>query len=73
MNIQELLYSPKGAKPPFLMDDFGFGIIFCKFVSFTVPNPLQQGQAPLGELNEKLLGSGFGYEIPEEGHIRFRL
>ena len=73
MKIHELLYSPKGAKPPFLIDDFGFGMIFCKLISFTVPNPLQHGQAPFGELNEKLFGSGFGYEIPDDGHIKLRL
>ena len=55
------------------MDDFGLGMIFCKLISFTVPNPLQHGHAPFGELNEKLLGSGFGYEIPEDGHIKLRL
>ena len=73
MKIQELLYSPKGAKPPFLTDNFGFGMIFFRLISFTIPNPLHVGQAPFGELNEKLLGSGFGYEIPEDGHIKFRL
>ena len=33
------------------------------------PSPLQLSQAPLGELNEKIFGSGFGREIPLLGHI----
>ncbi len=41
LNIQLLLYSPKGAKPPLFMDNFGFGIIFLMLISFTVPRPLQ--------------------------------
>ena len=59
LKIQDDLYSPKGAKPPLLIDSFGFGIILFKLISLTVPNPLQCSQAPLGELNEKILGSGF--------------
>ena len=59
LKIQELLYSPSGAKPPFLIDNFGFGIIFFRLISCTVPNPLQTSQAPLGELNENKFGSGF--------------
>ena len=59
MKIQVDLYSPKGAKPPLLIEIFGFGIIFLMLISFTVPNPLQCSQAPFGELNEKILGSGF--------------
>ena len=55
------------------MDKEGLGIIFCKLISLTTPNPLHSGQAPFGELNEKLLGSGFGYEIPLVGHIKLRL
>ena len=60
LKIQELLYSPNGAKPPFFIDNIGLGIIFCRLISLTIPNPLQQGQAPFGELKEKLLGSGLG-------------
>ena len=39
----------------------------------TVPIPLQESQAPLGELNEKLLGSGFWYDNPVASHIKFLL
>src|SRR5690606_1306232 len=60
LKIQEFLYSPSGANPPFFIESFGFGITFLRLISFTTPNPLQCGQAPLGELNEKLFGSGFG-------------
>ena len=31
---------------------------FNDYVTNTSPNPLQQGQAPCGELNEKLWGAG---------------
>ncbi len=41
LKIQDDLYSPKGAKPPFFIDNFGFGIIFLILISFTVPKPLQ--------------------------------
>ncbi len=60
LKIQEALYSPRGIKPPLLIEIFGFGIILDKLISFITPSPLQLGQAPFGELNEKLLGSGFG-------------
>ena len=73
LKIQEDLYSPKGAKPPALIDNLGFGIIFLTLISFTVPKPLQWLQAPFGELNENKLGSGFWYEIPVVGHIKFLL
>ena len=59
LKIHELLYSPSGAKPPFLIDSFGFGIIFFKLISFTVPKPLQCSHAPFGELKENKFGSGF--------------
>ena len=59
LKIQELLYSPNGAKPPFLIESLGFGIIFFRLISLIVPNPLQCSQAPFGELKENKLGSGF--------------
>ena len=34
---------------------------------------MQSGHIPFGELKEKELGSGFGYDIPEVGHIKLRL
>src|SRR5690606_9350086 len=73
LKTHELLYSPSGAKPPALIESFGFGIIFLRLIWLIVPNPLHAGQAPFGELNEKLFGSGFGYEIPDVGHIKSRL
>ena len=73
LKIQVLFCSPKGAKPPFFIEVFGLGMILLRLISFTTPSPLQFGQAPFGELNEKLLGSGLGYEIPEVGHIKLRL
>src|SRR5690606_493774 len=36
----------------------------------TTPSPLQCGQAPYGELNEKVLGDGSSYEIPFSVSIR---
>ena len=39
-------YSLFDAKPPFLMDNFGFGIIFSMLASEISPKPLQVGQAP---------------------------
>ena len=60
LKIQVFFCSPMGTIPPFLIDRVLSGMIFFRLISFTVPNPLQTGQAPLGELNEKLLGSGIG-------------
>ena len=48
-------------------------ISFFKSTSFNTPIPLHFLQAPLGELNEKLFGSGNSYEIPDSSHIRFKL
>ncbi|MNS43195.1 hypothetical protein D3C72_755910 [compost metagenome] len=59
LKIHEDLYSPSGAKPPAFIDNLGFGIIFLTLISCTVPNPLQCGQAPFGELKENKFGSGF--------------
>ena len=59
LKIQDDLYSPKGAKPPCLIDNFGFGTIFLGLISFIIPKPLQAEQAPFGELKENKLGSGF--------------
>ena len=36
------------------------GITLLKFISLVIPSPLHLEQAPLGELNEKVLGSGLG-------------
>ena len=42
----------------FDIDKFLSGINLSIFTFFTLPIPLQLLQAPFGELNEKLLGSG---------------
>ena len=42
------------------MDLEASGIILLSFTSYNSAIPLQLGQAPLGELKEKLLGSGLG-------------
>jgi hypothetical protein len=47
------LYSPKGAKPPAFIDNFGFGIIFFGLISFTVPN--RYNDHAFGELKENKL------------------
>src|SRR5690606_32223370 len=59
LKIHVDLYSPKGTKPPALIESFGLGMIFFKLISFTVPSPLQCSHAPLGALNENRFGSGF--------------
>ena len=62
-----------GAIPPLFILKFLFGIILSKSTDLYEPKPLHFGQEPLGELNEKELGSGFLYAIPEVGHIKFLL
>ncbi|MNV22025.1 hypothetical protein D3C71_1129820 [compost metagenome] len=54
------LYSPIGAKPPFLILNFGFGMTLSRSISEISPKPTQVGQAPYGELNENKFGSGSG-------------
>ena len=49
---------PKGTMPPSAMHCRRLGMTFSKSISLMVPSPLQRGQAPCGELNEKLLGAG---------------
>ena len=49
------------------------GISLLRSTDLKTPNPLHLGHDPLGELNEKELGSGFLYAIPVVGHIRFLL
>src|SRR5690606_11363604 len=73
LKTQLFFCGPCGAKAPCLMESFGFGTNFFKFTSYNFPRPLHFGHIPFGELNEKLFGSGFGYEIPEVGHINERL
>ena len=46
------------------------GTTFFISISLTRPKPLHLGQAPSGELNEKILGAGSPYESPETGSMR---
>ncbi len=73
LKTQFFFWGPCGANAPFLIDKLSSGTILLRFTSYKVPNPLQFGHIPLGELKEKLFGSGFGYEIPVVGHIKERL
>ena len=59
--------------PPFWMVNFGSGKTSRIESRDTTPNPLHLGHMPLGELNEKLFGSGASNEIPDSGHIRLAL
>ena len=51
------------------MLSFWSGMTFVRSISFTVPSPLHFGQAPSGELNEKMLGAASPYEMPDTGSI----
>src|SRR5574344_932715 len=67
------LYLPTGKRPPLYMFSFWSGAILSISTSLSTPMPLHRGQAPCGELNEKVCGAGSLYEIPLVGHISFRL
>ena len=73
LNVQFPFFVPSGAIPPWEIDKLGSGINFFKFTLCFTPSPLHDGHIPLGELKEKLFGSGLGYDIPELGHIKFLL
>ena len=47
-----------GAIPPFATLSLGLGKTLLLSIMLISPNPRQQGQYPLGELNEKLCGAG---------------
>ena len=66
-------FFPIGNIPPLLIDNESSGINFFRFISCSVPSPLHVSHIPFGELKEKVLGSGLGYEIPVSGHIKFLL
>jgi hypothetical protein len=40
-------------------------------ISICEPSPVQCGQAPCGELNEKMRGSSSGIEVPQLRHENF--
>ena len=60
LNPQEVFLFPSGFIPPLFMDISGSGIIFFGLTTCSIPNPLHRAHIPLGELNEKEFGSGFG-------------
>ena len=60
LKIQVFFCSPMATIPPFLIDSDGSGIILARLISCTSPKPLQCGHIPLGELKERVLGSGIG-------------
>ena len=60
LKIQLFRKLPKGTIPPSLIDFCLSGITFSKSTILLIPKPLQNEQAPYGELNEKRFGSGSG-------------
>ncbi len=58
LKIQMSRYSPRGKIAPRLMLFDLSGITDSSVISSICPRPLHSGQAPYGELNEKLFGAG---------------
>ena len=52
---------------PLAQRELRSGIIFSRSKTASSPRPLQCGQAPFGELNEKVCGAGSSNAIPVEG------
>ena len=46
VNVQLLLTSPRGARPPLFMLNFGFGIKSSLKITEEVPRPVHDKQAP---------------------------
>ena len=63
---------PSGSTAPSRSESFMSGMIFPTSNTASSPKPLQWGQAPCGELNEKVCGAGSSKATPVEGHIRWR-
>ena len=61
---------PRGTMPPSAMDLLLSGMMVSMFMSTICPSPLQWGQYPSGELNEKEWGAGSCRERPESGSTR---
>ena len=57
--IHELLLLAIGTIPPFCILRESLVMIFLRSILETIPRPLQDWQAPFGELKEKLLGSAW--------------
>ena len=67
-----LRYLPSGSTAPSRSERRASGMIFPTSKTASSPSPLQCGQAPFGELNEKVCGAGSSKATPVEGHIRWR-
>ena len=63
------LYFPNGTIAPLWMSSLSSGITFFRSISSITPKPLHCGQAPSGELKEKMFGAGSLYAIPVTGSI----
>src|SRR3989339_576999 len=57
----------QGLMAPSSIDKFGSGITSAGSISNFVPSPSHSGQAPKGELNEKVRGSISGILMPQSG------
>ena len=68
--VSESLYFPIGNIPPAFMDFDVSGIILSISILVMNPRPLHLGQAPCGELKEKVKGAGSGRESPVSASIR---
>src|ERR687885_771214 len=55
------------------MESVGSGTSRSGSISCWAPSPVQRGQAPCGELKEKIRGSSSGSETPCSGHAKFSL
>ena len=65
------LLDAHGAMAPSLMDRSWSGTTSSGSTSSRVPSPSQVGQAPYGELNEKLRGASSSNESPQYVHASF--
>ena len=69
-NFLVSLTFPNGTIPPSAMDMLLSGTIVSMFTSTIIPNPLQCGQYPCGELKENECGAGSARESPVSGQTR---
>ena len=61
---------PRGTIPPSAIETLLSGMIVSMLISTIIPSPLQCGQYPCGELNEKECGAGSAMEMPVSGQTR---
>ena len=59
-----------GASAPSAIERAGSGTISSGSISRCEPRPVQRSQAPCGELNEKILGSSSGIDVPHFTHAK---